>query len=255
MTTLAIRWTDNIFQNAIMIFETYGPSFWLGVKITMLVAVVGTVVGMLIGLLIGGIRAIPIDRRDRLPVKIFKKFVYYLTCIYVEVFRGTPMIVQAVFIYYSLKQVFHWNPITASIFIISINTGAYMAEIIRSGIQSVDKGQTEGARSLGLNSIQTIFYIVIPQAIKNSFPAMGNEFVVNIKDSSVLNVIGLTELYFQSNSIAGSVFNFTDTFLVTACIYFVLTFTTTRILAYIEFKMNQTKTMRIVSQSVPHAFN
>lgn len=108
------------------------------------------------------------------------------------------MMVQGAFIYYGLKNIVHWSPFTAGVFVITINTGAYMAEIIRSGIQAVDKGQSEAARSIGMNSVQTMLYIVLPQAIKNSFPAIGNEFVINIKDSSVLNVIAVTELFYQA---------------------------------------------------------
>ena len=124
-----------------------------------------------------------------------------------------------------------------------------MAEIIRSGIQSVDKGQTEAARSLGMSSIQTMMLVVLPQAIKNAFPAIGNEFIVNIKDSSVLNVISVTELFFQSNSIAGSIFAYKQTFFVTALIYLVLTFTTSRILGFIEKRMNKTKSSYPTSQT------
>jgi putative lysine transport system permease protein len=126
-------------------------------------------------------------------------------------------------------------------FIISINTGAYMSEIVRAGIQAVDSGQSEAARSLGMSSSQTMLLVVIPQAIKNTFPSIGNELIVNIKDSSVLNVISVTELFFQSNSIAGTVFKYKETFLVTAIIYLILTIICSRILGYIEQKMNQTK--------------
>mgnify|MGYP002508452868 CR=1 FL=1 len=147
------------------------------------------------------------------------------------------MMVQGAFIYYGLKNIIHWDPFTAGIFVITINTGAYMAEIVRSGIQSVDKGQTEAARSIGMNSIQTMVYIILPQAIKNSFPSIGNEFVINIKDSSVLNVIAVTELFYQAKSVAGSLYAFVPTYFVVALIYLCLTFPTTRILNYIENRM------------------
>ncbi len=244
---------DNLFPAAFEILKRYWPSFFLGVKTTLLIALTGTLVGLIIGLFVGGIRAIRKEPRDRRSVKITKTFFYLITTIYIEVFRGTPMMVQAVFIYYALKPTLSWSPIVAGIFVISINTGAYMAEIIRSGIQSVDKGQTEAARSLGMSSLQTMFLVILPQAIKNAFPAMGNEFIVNIKDSSVLNAISVTELFFQSSSIAGSIFRYTDTFLVTACIYLVLTFSTSRILLFIEKRMNRTVSSYPVSQTVPAA--
>jgi putative lysine transport system permease protein len=115
-----------------------------------------------------------------------------------------------------------------------------MAEIVRSGIQAVDKGQTEGARSVGMSHLQTMFYIIIPQAIRNSFPSIINEFIVNIKDSSVLNVIAVNDLYFQGSSVAGSVFKYTETFFVVAMIYLCLTYPTSKILGYIEKRMANT---------------
>ena len=131
---------------------------------------------------------------------------------------------------------------TAAIFVISINTGAYMAEIVRSGIQAIDKGQNEAARSLGMSSFQTMESVILPQAIRNAFPAIGNELIVNIKDSSVLMIISITELMFQSNSIAGTTYRFTETYFVTAMIYLFLTGTSSIVLGWIERKMNHTRT-------------
>ena len=130
-----------------------------------------------------------------------------------------------------------------------------LAEIIRAGIQSVDKGQSEAARSIGMTAMQTMFVVVLPQAVKNSFPAIGNEFVVNIKDSSVLNAISVTDLYFQSMSVAGSIYQYTNTMLVTALCYLVLTFTTPRILYFIERRMGRPKASYPASQTVPRAGN
>lgn len=242
-----------MFESAYQILIKYWPLFWYGIQTTLLVSLTGTIIGLGIGLIVGGLRAIPVEKRDSLLKKIVNRVIYFITSLYIEVFRGTPMIVQAIFLYYGLKDIIGWTPITAGIFIVSINTGAYMAEIVRSGIQSVDKGQTEAARSIGMTQMQTMFYVILPQAIKNSFPAMGNEFVVNIKDTSVLNVISVTELFFQSYKIAGSIFSYTNTMLVTAVIYFVLTFTTTRILHLIEGRLNKTKSSYPASQTVPHA--
>lgn len=230
-----------LFKESFEIFTKYLPSFLYGIQNTLLISIVGTAFGLIIGLLIGGIRAIPIEKSDTQIQKIFKKIYYLISGIYIEVFRGTPMMVQAVFIYHSLRTTLNWTPIVAGMFIISINTGAYMSEIIRAGIQSIDKGQNEAARSLGMTNFQSMLYIIIPQAIKNSFPAMGNELIVNIKDSSVLNVISVTELFFQSSSIAGSVFKYKETFLVTALIYLTLTVICSNLLKYIENKLNNTK--------------
>lgn len=231
------------------IFVKYFPSFIFGVKNTLLIALVGTFFGLIIGLLVGAIKAIKIEKSDKTHIKIIKKILHIISTIYIEVFRGTPMMVQAVFIYYSFRTTLNWTPLIAGMFIISINTGAYMAEIIRSGIQSIDKGQAEAARSLGMSSIQTTLYIIIPQAIKNSFPSIGNELIVNIKDSSVLNVISVTELFFQSNSIAGTVFKYKETFLVTALIYLFLTIICSKLLSLVEYRLNNTKSSFLKSDS------
>ena len=240
-------------ESAYKLFIKYSPLFLYGIRVTLLISLTGTVIGLLIGLVIGGIRAIKVEPRDPLWVKIIKKMIHFITGSYIEVFRGTPMMVQSMFLYYGfLRPVFRWNVINSGIFIVSINTGAYMAEIIRSGIQSVDNGQSEAARSIGMSSLQTMFYVILPQAIKNSFPSIGNEFVVNIKDTSVLNVIAVTELYFQSTKIAGTTFNSTTPFFVAAVIYFILTYTTTLLLKLVEKRLNRTVSSYPSSQTIPN---
>jgi putative lysine transport system permease protein len=215
----------------------------LGIRTTLIVALIGTLIGLLIGLLAGGIRAIRPDKTLSKGKKALKVFIDLLIKIYIEVFRGTPMMVQAVFIYYLVyTNIVHWDKMVAAIFVISINTGAYMAEIVRAGIQAVDPGQNEAARSLGMSSMQTMMDIVLLQAIRNAFPAIGNELIVNIKDSSVLMIISITELMFQSNSIAGTTYRFTETYFVTAFIYLCLTGISSIILNAIEKKLNHTKT-------------
>lgn len=243
--------TAEFFETAYYIFDKYKSLFGNGVVITLQLALTGTVIGLLIGLIVGAIKAIKVEPRDSVIVKCFKRVVSFLLACYIEFFRGTPMMVQAIFIYYGMKGVIGWDVTTAAIAIISINTGAYMAEIIRSGIQSVDRGQVEGARSIGLSSMQTMFYIVIPQAIKNSFPSVINEFIVNIKDSSVLSVIAVNDLYFQGSAAAGSVYKYSETFFVIALIYLCLTFTTSKILQLVERKMGQEVTTGITSATVP----
>lgn len=230
-----------MFTKAWYIFQENLPMFWYGIKITLMLAVMGTIFGLIIGLLLGGIRAVKVEDRDKTLVKIIKKILHAVVGLYVWFFRGTPMMVQAMFFYYSLRSVIGWTPLVAGVIIISINTGAYMAEIIRSGIQSIDKGQIEGARSLGMTNAQTMMCIVLPQAIRNSLPSIGNEFIVNIKDSSMLNVIGVTELFFQTSSVAGSVFLYMETFLITCIIYLVMTTAATFVLNIIEKKLNMQK--------------
>lgn len=160
--------------------------------------------------------------------------------VYVEVFRGTPMIVQATVIYYGSAQALglDMDRLTAAFLIVSINTGAYMAEIVRGGIVSIDKGQFEAAHAVGMNHMQTMVNVVLPQVIRNILPATGNEFVINIKDTSVLNVISVTELFFQTKSIVGNNYKYFETFFIASVIYFVMTFTVTRILRYMEKKID-----------------
>ena len=229
--------------NCIRILAKYYPSFLLGVRTTLIVSFSGTLIGLLIGLLTGGFRAIRLDKTATQRNRYFKNILDIILKIYIEFFRGTPMMVQAVFIYYMVyTNIVHWDKMLAAIVVISINTGAYMSEIIRSGIQSVDPGQNEAARSLGMSSMQTMMDVILPQAIRNAFPAICNEFIVNIKDSSVLMIISITELMFQSNSVAGTTYRFTETYFVTAMIYLLMTTISSFVFHRIELKMNHTTT-------------
>lgn len=214
------------------------PMYWYGIKITILLAIVGTLFGLLIGLIVGALRGMPSDPLDTPAQRFWKKLGRGITWFYIWVFRGTPMMVQAVFFYYLLRSVLHWTPLTAGMIIISVNTGAYMSEIIRSGIQSVDKGQVEAAKSLGMTNLQTMLLVVFPQAIKNTLPSIGNQLIVNIKDSCMLNAIGVTELYFQATSIAGSTMRYIEVYFVTALIYLTLTTLATLLLDFIERRIN-----------------
>lgn len=222
----------------IRIWTKYWPMFIRGAGTTLLISIIGTIVGTIIGLAVGVIRTIPLS--DSGGKRVLLKVVNSLLSAYIEFFRGTPMIVQAMVIYYGSAIAFdiHINRLAAAIFIVSINTGAYMAEIVRGGITSIDKGQFEAAHAIGMNHIQTMTNVVLPQVVRNILPATGNEFVINIKDTSVLNVISVTELFFQTKSIAGNNFRYTEAFFITSIIYFIMTFTVTRILRALERKLD-----------------
>lgn len=222
----------------IRILSENWPMFLRGAGITLLISITGTIIGSFIGLIIGVIRTMPMPERGFKRIAL--KVVNGILASYIEFFRGTPMIVQAMVIYYGSALAFdiHMDRLFAAVFIVSINTGAYMAEIVRGGIISVDKGQFEAAHAIGMNHIQTMTNVVLPQVIRNILPATGNEFVINIKDTSVLNVISVTELYFQTKSIAGNNFRYFESFAVACVIYFIMTFTVTRILRYIERRMD-----------------
>ena len=242
-------------SNILKIFRTYGTSLLLGVRTTLLVAITGTLAGLVIGLIAGGIRAIRLDFTASDASRITKKIIDGILNVYIGIFRGTPMMVQALFIYYLLLDLIHWTYLQAAIVVISINTGAYMAEIIRSGIQSVDEGQREAARALGMSNSQTMMEVILPQAIKNAFPAVGNEFIVNIKDSSVLMIISITELMFQAKSIAGSTFLFTETYFIEAVIYFILTTIASIVLNAIERHMDNGNVSLPMSDTNPASMN
>lgn len=220
------------------ILNKYWPMFLRGAGATLYISMIGTILGSMIGLLVGIVRTIPIPERGL--KKVLLKIINGILSIYVEFFRGTPMIVQAMVIYYGSAQAFgiDLNKTVAAIFIVSINTGAYMSEIVRGGIVSIDKGQFEAAAAIGMNHIQTMFKVILPQVVRNILPATGNEFVINIKDTSVLNVISVTELYFQTNSIVGNNYRYYETFFITCIIYLIMTFTITRILRFIERKID-----------------
>lgn len=226
------------FEWIVSIVADHWPAFLKGAGITLLIALVGTIVGAIIGLLIGIIRTIPMP--DKGLKRVLLKTVNVIFSIYIEVFRGTPMMVQAMVVFYGMAMAFgvHLDRLWAAFFIVSINTGAYMAEIVRGGIISIDKGQFEAAQALGMNHWQTMIHVVLPQVIRNILPATGNEFVINIKDTSVLNVISVSELFFVTNTIAGVNFRFFEAFFVASLIYLVMTFTVTRILRYFERKLD-----------------
>lgn len=239
------------------LLNEYGELFLRGTGVTLLVALTGTVLGFLLGLLVAIVRTIPLPKGSaarRLPLRA----VHFLLNVYIEVFRGTPMIVQSMVIFYGsmmLGIMRRGAPVLpAAIFIVSINTGAYMAEIIRGGIISVDAGQKEAAAAIGMTHWQSMVKVVLPQAVRNIMPSIGNEFVVNIKDSSVLNVISLNELYFTGKGAAGAYGRYFESFFIIACIYLTLTFTVTRLLRLLEKKMDGKKNYTIYgSQSDSHS--
>jgi len=222
------------------LLKQYGGLFLSGTFTTLLIALTGTFFGFIIGLLVAIVRTIEIPRGMGPVKRAIRKLAHILIGVYIQVFRGTPMIVQAMVIYYGSMQYLgiDMERTTAAILIISINTGAYMAEIIRGGIISVDKGQFEAAHAIGMTHWQTMTTVVLPQAIRNILPSVGNELIVNIKDSSVLNVISVSELFFQAKSAAGTYYKYFEVFFIIAVIYLVLTLTVSRILRFVEKKMD-----------------
>lgn len=221
------------------IISQYYSYLLSGVGYTMLIALIGTAAGFLIGLLTGVIRTTP--KSKNAVLRALHKIVNAIIAVYIEVFRGTPMMVQAMVIYWGyafLNDGATLPLIPAGLFIVSINTGAYMAEIVRGGIISIDRGQFEGAMSIGMTHAQTMFKVIIPQVMRNILPSVSNEFVINIKDTSVLNVIGVTELYYFAGIIKRQNFQTFQTYFVICILYFILTFTITRLLRWVERKLD-----------------
>jgi putative lysine transport system permease protein len=243
------------FKEVLAIISQYYPYLLEGIGYTMLIALTGTVAGFLIGLLTGIIRTAPMSKNS--VVKVLHKIINALISVYIEIFRGTPMMVQAMVIYWGYAFINNGQTlplIPAGIFIVSINTGAYMAEIVRGGIISVDKGQLEGAYSVGMTHWQAMVNVVIPQVLRNILPSISNEFVINIKDTSVLNVIGVTELYYMAGVIKRINLQTFQVYTVVCVLYFILTFTVTRLLRLAEKKLAGSSSYTICgAQSDSHA--
>ena len=229
----------SFLNDVVNIFLKYYPFLLSGIKNTLILSLVGTVAGLAVGLLTGMVRTAPLSKN---PVtRTLHKILNGIIAVYVEIFRGTPMMVQAMVIYWGYAFATEGKTlplIPSGILIVSINTGAYMAEIVRGGIISIDKGQFEGAMSIGMTHSQTMIKVILPKVIRNILPSVSNEFVINIKDTSVLNVIGVTELYYFAGIIKRQNFQTFQTYLVICVLYFILTFSITRLLRYIEKRLD-----------------
>lgn len=229
----------SFLNDVLNIFIKYYPQLLTGVGNTLLIALTSTAAGLALGLLTGVVRTAPMSKNPVL--RALHKLLNAIIAIYVEIFRGTPMMVQSMVIYWGYAFATGGDTlplIPSGILIVSINTGAYMAEIVRGGIISIDRGQFEGAMSIGMTHAQTMFKVIIPQVMRNILPSVSNEFVINIKDTSVLNVIGVTELYYFAGIIKHQNFQTFQTYLVVCILYFILTFTVTRLLRWVERKLD-----------------
>ena len=224
----------------IYLLQQYGSSFAKGAGVSMWLALVGTLFGCIIGFLVGIVQTIPVDKNDSTAKKILTKIVKFILACYVEFFRGTPMMAQAMFIYFGSAAVFNINMSMwfAAIFIVSINTGAYMAETVRGGILSIDEGQTEGAKAIGMTHFQTMLYVIFPQTLRNIIPQIGNNLIINIKDSSVLSVIGVIELYYAAKQTAGAYYWWFEAMTVAMVLYLIMTFVFSRLLRFWESKLD-----------------
>ena len=237
---------SELFYDVGKLWNAYAPSYLNGVKNTLILAVVATLLGCLIGLVCGVLNTIPISQNDSVVKKVLLKLLRAIIRIYVEVFRGTPMVLQAVFIYYGLPY-FTDGQIAfsgysgmwlASILVVSINTGAYMAESVRGGIISIDPGQTEGAKAIGMTHVQTMIHVIMPQALRNIMPQIGNNFIINIKDTSVMFIIGFIEFFAVHRSVVGNNNLYFPSAVIEMVGYLTLTLISSFLLRLVEKKMD-----------------
>ena len=241
---------QDFFANCATVLQKYGFSYLRGAGTTLLLALVGTFFGCLIGFAVGALQTIPVDKqRDPVWKRVLLKILHIFLRCYVELFRGTPMIVQAVFIYYGLLQVFGikmgmWQ---AGFFIVSINTGAYMAESVRGGIISIDPGQTEGAKAIGMTHVQTMVNVIMPQALRNIIPQIGNNFIINIKDTSVMFVIGFVEFFATHRNIVGVNLLYFPSAVIEMAGYLMLTLAASFLLRWLEKRLDGSDNYELVS--------
>lgn len=231
-------------NNFSSIIKAYSPMFFNGTILTLKISIFGTIVGLLIGLLVGVIRTTPKGHGIK---KFILNIINGILSLYVLIFRGTPMMVQAMLLFYGTPILFGYkiDKTLAAYFIVSINTGAYMSEVVRGGIIGIDKGQFEAGSALGMSHFTTMLHVIIPQTMRNILPATGNEFVINIKDTSVLNVIAINELFFATKSIGGATGDYFTPMFVTSLIYLFLTTVITNILRFIEKKLEGSATYEL----------
>mgnify|MGYP000212885057 CR=1 FL=1 len=242
---------QDFFANCATVLQKYGFSYLRGAGTTLLLALVGTFFGCLIGFAVGALQTIPVDKqRDPVWKRVLLKILHIFLRCYVELFRGTPMIVQAVFIYYGLLQVFGikmgmWQ---AGFFIVSINTGAYMAETVRGGIVSIDPGQTEGAKAIGMTHFQTMTSVILPQAIRNILPQIGNNYIINVKDTSVMFIIGFTEFFASHRYIVGINNKYFPSAVIEMAGYLLMTLIASGILRLVEKCMDGSDSYELVQE-------
>ena len=233
------------------LLAVYWESYLVNLGKTLLLALVATAIGCLIGLVCGILNTIPYTKNDNWFKRFFLKLVRVIVRVYVEVFRGTPMVLQAVFIFYGLpyfsnNQYSFSSMWAAAILIVSINTGAYMAESVRGGIISIDPGQTEGAKAIGMNHFQTMTSVILPQAIRNIMPQIGNNFIINVKDTSVMFIITFTEFFAVHRNIVGLNYMYFPSATIEMIGYLAVTLTASLLLRAVEKRMDGKSSYELV---------
>ncbi len=240
-----------LFRDIADLWRDYALVYLGGVANTLILAVVATFIGCIIGFICGILQTIPHSRSDNIVKRFFLALIRVILRAYVEVFRGTPMILQAVFIFYGLPYftggaVQFTNIWTVSIIVVSINTGAYMAESVRGGIISIDPGQTEGAKALGMTHFQTMVSVILPQALRNIMPQIGNNFIINVKDTSVMFIIGFSEFFSVHKMVSGAVFKYFPSATIEMVGYLTMTLVASFLLRWLEKKLKGSESYELV---------
>lgn len=241
---------SSLFNDIASLWSKYGLVYLDGMKNTLILAIVATAIGCLIGFLCGILQTIPYSKNDNIVKRIVLKLIRIIIRIYVEVFRGTPMILQAVFIYYGVPYFFGYvfkDIWVVSIIVVSINTGAYMAESVRGGIISVDPGQTEGAKAIGMNHFQTMLHVILPQALRNIMPQIGNNYIINVKDTSVMFIIGFSDFFSVHKMVSGAVFKYFPSAFMEMGGYLIMTLAASFLLRYVEKRLKGSDNYELVS--------
>ena len=238
-------------NDIVKLLEKYGGSYVSGIWNTLILALVATAIGCLIGFVCGVLNTIPYTQYDPLPKRIFLKLIRVLVRLYVEVFRGTPMVLQAVFLYYGLpyftdNALKFTNIWVAAIVVVSINTGAYMAESVRGGIISIDPGQTEGAKAIGMTHVQTMTNVILPQALRNIMPQIGNNFIINVKDTSVMFIIGFPDFFAAHRAAVGASYLYFPSATVEMVGYLTMTLLASFALRWVEKKLDGDSSYELV---------
>lgn len=241
---------DDMLTQVLYMFQQGKQTYLTGIATTIELAVFGTVIAFFLAILLVAVRIMEIDRSDNDAVRFAKKVGVGFAKFYSTVVRGTPMLVQGVIVYYlgfgvvssfgmSITEVNAiWSRFIAGLVVVSLNSTAYMMEVLRGGIESVDPGQMEAARSLGMSQWQAMLKVVFPQGIKYAIPGLSNELVINIKDSSVLSVIGVFDLAFAASTVAGIYYKQLNAYLVAAVFYLIMTAVASWLLGLFAKRMN-----------------
>ena len=233
------------------LWSKYGNSYLTGIQNTLILALAATAIGCIIGFACGILNTIPCSKNDPLPKRILLKLVRIIVRVYVEVFRGTPMVLQAVFIYYGLpyftdNALKFTNMWVAALVVVSVNTGAYMAESVRGGIISIDPGQTEGAKAIGMTHVQTMMNVILPQALRNIMPQIGNNFIINVKDTSVMFIIGFPDFFAAHRAAVGASYLYFPSATVEMIGYLCMTLTASFLLRWVEKKLDGSSDYELV---------